>query len=214
MSEQTDQQLNSWDCISNGLETLRGKNVAIAALQAPPAQVMACYCFRAWETSDSALYRRLLDDPELWRFMYEEYPGKITEDMANALIEVSRHASHHKVRAVEYQGKVIGQARMQWQTDITPPQSGEISYWLAREYWGLGLAAPIIALFSWRCLSIFPALKEISARVHRDNFTSERALQRLGWSQSGADGDWRLFRMQRSDGLDWSRLNRPRALPQ
>lgn len=213
MTDRTDRDSSRAAISGDNVETLRGKRIVASSLSQPPAQVMARFCFRAWENEDAPLYRALLDDAELWRYMYEDYPGEITNDLAQGLIEMSRQVSHHKVRAVEYQGRVVGQMRMQWRTEVTPPQSGEISYWLGRDYWGLGLAAPMIALFTWRCLSIFPALSTITARVHRDNSASERVLQRLGWHKTGTDGDWLLFEMRRSDGIDWSRLNKPGALP-
>lgn len=213
MSERTDRNFVSETGTGRPLETLRGKQLSLAKLRQPPAQVMARYCFRPWEADDAPVYQRMLDDAELWRYMPEAYPGEISPDMAGTLIELSRQASHHKVRAVEYQGRVIGQMRMQWKTDVTPPQSGEISYWLGRDYWGLGLAAPMIALFSWRCFSIFPALSMINARVHRENMASQRVLERLGWTRVGIEGDWQEFRMQRQHVTDWASLNKPVTLP-
>ena len=194
-------------------DSLRGKQIAVARLDPPPADMMARFCFRAWSAEDADLYRSMLDDADLWRFMPEDYPGAISRELAETLIDLSRQASHHKVRAVEYQGRVVGQMRMQWHADKTPPQSAEISYWLGRDYWGLGLAAPMIALFSWRCLSIFPALSKIVARVHRENAASQRVLERMGWQHVDTDGDWLVIAMQRSDGIDWSRLRKPGALP-
>lgn len=194
-------------------ETLRGKQIAVAKLHQPPAHIMARYCFRPWNPEDAPVYQRMLDDAELWRYMPEEYPGEITSELADTLIELSRQVSHHKVRAVEYQGRVIGQMRMQWKTDVTPPQSGEISYWLGRDYWGLGLAAPMIALFAWRCFSIFPALSTVNARVHRENIASKRVLERLGWTRGGVDGDWQEFLTHRQDATDWASLNKPVILP-
>ncbi|MFN7002221.1 MAG: GNAT family N-acetyltransferase [Roseinatronobacter sp.] len=213
MSDKAEQGLTNSAGAALGHETLRGKQITVSKLSQPPAQEMARFCFRAWEAADAALYQSLLDDAELWRYMPEDYPGEITTELAQSLIDLSGQVSHHKVRAVEYQGRVVGQVRMQWHTDVTPPQSGEISYWLGRDYWGLGLAAPMIALFTWRCLSIFPALSTIIARVHRDNASSQRVLERLGWREVGSQGDWLVFELRRSDGIDWSRLRKPGPVP-
>lgn len=213
MSGKTDHHFIPEAGTGGPLETLRGKQISVTKLHHPPAQVMARYCFRPWDPEDTPVYQRMLDDAELWRYMPEHYPGEITTELAGTLIELSRQVSHHKVRAVEYQGRVIGQMRMQWKTDVTPPQSGEISYWLGREYWGLGLAAPMIALFSWRCFSIFPALSTIMARVHLENMASQRVLERAGWQRVRVDGDWQVFQMQRQDVIDWASLNKPASLP-
>jgi len=213
MSDRAIESVDALPRLHVSLETLRGKNIAATKLTKPPADLMARYCFRPWEAGDAPLYSHMLNDADLWQHMHEPFPGEITPPLAHTLIDLSRQAGHHKVRAVEYQGRVVGQARMQWSTAVTPPQSGEISYWLARDYWGLGLAAPMIALFSWRCLSIFPALSTITARVHRENVPSQRVLARLGWGKTGAQGDWDVFEMRRADGLDWARLQKPGALP-
>ncbi len=190
----------------SGLETLCGKHIETASLTAPPAKLMGLFAIRAWENSDAAAYRDMLDDADLWRYMHEPYPGAISLDLAQSFLELAQQAGHHKVRAVVYRGQIIGQVRMQWHTEVTPPQSGEISYWLGRSHWGLGLAAPMIALFTWRCLSMFPALSVITARVHRDNAPSLRVLNRLGWTVTGTEGEWTLFELHRKDGIDWSRL--------
>lgn len=213
MSERTGEEREPGRNGDAFMETLRGKDIASARLPQPPASLMAQFCFRAWDAGDASLYQRMLSDADLWEHMHETYPGEITPDLAESLIDLSRQANHHKVRAVEYQGRVVGQARMQWNTVVTPPQTAEISYWLARDCWGLGLAAPMIALFSWRCLSIFPALSTITARVHRENIPSQRVLERLHWRRTGTQGDWDIFQMRRADGLDWSRLQKPGPLP-
>ncbi len=212
MNSIADQEKTKETTAISASESMRGKDIPLSRLAQPPAQVMARFCFRPWSAQDAALYQGLLDNPELWRYMPEDYPGKITPDLAQTLIDLSGQAAYHKVRAVEYRGQVVGQTRMQWHSDVTPPQSAEISYWLGRDYWGLGLAAPMIALFSWRCLSIFPALSTIVARVHHDNTASQRVLQRLGWRQIRIDGDWLVFETTRSDGIDWSRLRDPDPL--
>ncbi len=194
------------------VETLCGKQIIPAPLTVPPAHVAARFGLRGWTDADVPIYRAMLDDPELWRFMPEDYPGAITEDLARSFIAVSREASHHKVRAVTCQGEIIGQVRMHWNTERTPPQTGEISYWLGRAHWGQGSAAPMIALFTWRCLSTYPALSCITARVHCDNMRSAKVLQRLGWAESGTQGDWIIFARDRAAGVDWTCLPQGDAL--
>ncbi len=188
-------------------DTLLGKDTRIKAPVPPPAGTIARLTFRSWTERDLPQYQAMLAPPELWRYMHEDYPGDMTADLARTLIDLSAQAAHHKVRAAELDGVVIGQARMQWHPRTTPPQSGEVSYWLAREHWGRGLAAPMVACFLWRCLGMFPALTRITARVHRDNPASQRVLGRLGFRvlpESAAD-DWQTYALSRRDGIDLSR---------
>jgi len=192
-------------------ETLRGKDTDVPRLVPPQASILSRLRFRNWGEQDAPQFRAMLDDADLWRFMHEEYPGTITDDLAATLIELSRQAGHHKVRAVEFDGQLIGQARMQWHSATTPPQSGEVSYWLARAHWGKGLAAPMVAVFIWRCFSMFPALSRITARIHRDNTASHRVVDRLGFRLLEDDlGDgWQSYALDRADGIDLSRVALP-----
>lgn len=194
-------------------ETLLGKDTRSAAPVPPCADVLARFRFRNWERRDLPRFCAMLDDPDLWRYMHEDYPGEITPDLGETLIDLSRQASHHKVRAVEYDGQLVGQARMQWHTQTTPPQSGKISYWLAREHWGRGMATPMVAIFIWRCISMFPALARITARIHRDNTASQKVVQRLGFrvTETGDGDDWQTHELLRSDGIDLSQVTLPRT---
>ncbi|TVP72095.1 MAG: N-acetyltransferase [Rhodobacteraceae bacterium] len=193
-------------------ETLCGKRIISAPLTAPPPEILDRFSLCGWSEDQASLLRAMLDDPDLWRFMYEDYPGAITLDAARSIIALSREASRHTVRAVQFDGQIIGQVRMQWSAQRTPPQSGELSYWLGRAHWGQRLAAPMVALFTWRCLSIYPALTRITARVHRENIPSLNVLKRLGWTVIGTQGVWISCEHARGDALDWPQLHDARAL--
>lgn len=102
-------------------DTLLGKDTRSAAPVPPPAEVLARFRFRSWDAQDLPQFCAMLNDPDLWRYMHEDYPGAMTPDLGQTLIDLSREARHHKVRAVEYDGQLVGQARMQWHTQTTPP---------------------------------------------------------------------------------------------
>lgn len=192
---------------------LRGQSVVSTTLTAPDAALATQFIFRPWQAKDADFYAQMLAEPALWRFMYETRPDPMTPDLARHLISFSREAAHHKVRAVEWNGQVIGQVRLQWDTRTTPPQQAELSYWLARGHWGKRLAAPMIALECWRAFSLFPALQCIMAFVHRDNIASHRALQRVGFAPAPPHlerPDWQGYRLLRAQGLDWAKLPAPR----
>ncbi|RYF81905.1 MAG: N-acetyltransferase, partial [Chitinophagaceae bacterium] len=58
----------------------------------------------------------------------------------------------------------------------------EITYWVAREYWGRGIATSALATF----LSIEPA-RPIYGRVVFDNYGSQKVLERCGFARVGSD---------------------------
>lgn len=153
---------------------------------------------RQWRIDDLAVYRMLLDDPEIWRFMYEPYPAPLTDEMARQLLQVSAVERHHKVRAAEFEGEVIGQTRILFDGPDLGPGEAEISFWLGRQFWGRGLGTNMVRLAGLRGFARHPAVTKIIAFVHPENAGSLRLMEKAGYV---ADG-------QRADG--WARLSRLR----
>jgi RimJ/RimL family protein N-acetyltransferase len=56
----------------------------------------------------------------------------------------------------------------------------EVSYWIGREFWGMGVASKALSLF----LS-FVDTRPLSARVAKDNLASLRVLEKCGFVRSG-----------------------------
>lgn len=195
-------------------DTLRGKKIASSTLRAPPDDLTDAFKFDGWHHDDAHAYQQMLDDPDLWRFMPEEYPAPLSLELAQDLIALSQQAAHHKVRAAYWNDQLVGQVRLQWAKGATPPASGEISYWLGRDYWGKGLSAPMVGVFAYRCFAKFPALQQIVARIHVENTASLRLVHRLGFRKMPQDPqtpDWTRFTLYRGTGLDWSAIPNPPA---
>jgi len=152
------------------------------------------YLLRPWRPDDVERFRALLDDPEVWRHLPEPYPAPLSEEMAGALIELSNHARHHEVRAIERDGEVVGQIRLLFdgphdaskiETHGTNrPVDAEISYWLGRQHWGQGIAGAVIRLFTLLAFQKRP-LASIFARVDEANTASRRALEKAGYRDEG-----------------------------
>lgn len=175
-------------------DLMRGKSMnAENRLPLPFPEADQVFSFRPWEVSEAALCARFLNDRDLWRYMPETMPDQMDTATAQDLILLSRQAAHHAVRAVIHDERPIGQVRLQWDQETTPPRSAELSYWLGRGYQGKRLATPMIAAFLRRKFRIFPTLQHITARVHRDNLPSQKVLARLGFHPVEAattDGPW------------------------
>lgn len=133
---------------------------------------------RPWRSDDLDVYRRLLSDEELWTFLPEDFPGELDEEAALGLIAHSNEAPHrHEVFAVEHDGRVVGQVRLQFDSD-PHPDTAEISYWIGREHWGRGFASAIVRLFTFESFRAHEDVDRIFARVLQGNDGSLKVLER------------------------------------
>lgn len=151
------------------------------------------YLFRKWAERDAAALSRMLSSTRLWDYLPEAYDGPMDPNVALGLIALSNEADHHLVRAVEYRGEVIGQARLEFNEDDR--NSAEISYWLDEASWGKGHGSAIVRLFVGTCLNEKPGLRRLHARVHRDNPASARVLIKVGFSHrpDACDDPWQIY---------------------
>jgi RimJ/RimL family protein N-acetyltransferase len=153
---------------------------------------------RKWRDTDAATYRKLLNDPAMWQYMPEAWPGEITEDMARDLIAISTSASHHEVWAVQRGAVSVGQVRFAFGDLGANPHEAEISYWLGRPYWGQGIGKALIPMATKRGFTDHPAWQRITAIVHPENSASARILEDAGYSlQSERADGWRVFEIRR-----------------
>ena len=157
--------------------------------------------FRRWRGSDLPVFRHLLDDPGLWRYLPEAYPDPLTDELARNLIAVSELTEHHDVRAIERDGEPVGQVRLAFASYEVSRKEAEISYWIGRRWWGRGIATGAIRRFAALCFSEHSTIEVIVARVHEDNRASAKTLLKSGFSDNGHDIEVpgiRLFRRRRS----------------
>lgn len=81
------------------------------------------------------------------------------------------------LRAILWQGQVAGSVLAYPSMDAL-----EVSYWLGREYWGLGIATQALRLL----LLEIPA-RPLVGRVVKDNLASLRVLEKCGFVIMGTD---------------------------
>ncbi|MDX5381883.1 MAG: GNAT family N-acetyltransferase [Rhodobacterales bacterium] len=165
---------------------------------APRPDMAGLLRLRAWDLSDVATYRALLDDAQVWRFMHEAWPGAVTEDLARGLIEISTAADHHEVRAVLCDGQPVGQVRLAFAAQGRDRSEAEISYWLGRAHWGRGIGGAAVTMATRAAFEAHRGLRRIVALVHPDNRASARLLRAAGYALSGHRGDgWLIFETTR-----------------
>lgn len=155
---------------------------------------------RAWDMPDAQVYAELLSDPNVWTYLYEEYPGAIDAEMAQTLIDLANARNAHEVRAVLHKGVPVGQVRLEFSMEPDTRDTAELSYWLGRAHWGQGLGSIFVAAYTRDSFAAHPQITHITARVHRHNPASARVLTKSGYAALGADPgmpDWDLFRISR-----------------
>jgi ribosomal-protein-alanine N-acetyltransferase len=138
------------------------------------------FTFRAWRPADVESYRRFLDNPKLWAFMYEEYPSPFTEETARLLIEASQVASHHEVLAAEVDGVTIGQVRLLFDDSYPGLQTAEVSYWIGEEHWGKAFGAKILQVYTHQSFRGRP-LDLIYAWIRTEHAASIKTAERAGY---------------------------------
>lgn len=138
--------------------------------------------FRAWTADDVTVFRAMLDDPEVWRYMPQPYPDPVTAEIAAQLIAMAA-LDHHQVRAVLWNGVPVGQVRLDYASARKDRAFAEISYWLGRRHWGKRLGRRIVATATARAFRLDPRLRGLFAWVHPDNAASARVLLAASYAQ-------------------------------
>lgn len=153
----------------------------------------ARYVFRRWRPEDAPTLARLLSLRSIWRFMPEPYPGPVDPNAALELIALSNESRHHFVRAIEWNGRVIGQVRLAYGDR---PDRAEVSYWFDDSVWGQGHGGKAVSRFVSEVIEINPGINDLIARVHIENPASARVLEKAGFTEDiGVAGTkWRIFR--------------------
>jgi EAL domain-containing protein (putative c-di-GMP-specific phosphodiesterase class I)/RimJ/RimL family protein N-acetyltransferase len=157
-------------------ETVTWKNEIRQRINNAKAQ----FTFRQWSLNDLDDFISHLDDEDMWRYIPQDYPNPLTREMASSLIGASNEVTQrHKVHAVQWSGKPIGQARLLF--DSTYPDAAEISYWLGKEHWGKGLTSDFVTLYTLESFHANPHINCIYAKVLDGNSASIKLLEKAGY---------------------------------
>jgi RimJ/RimL family protein N-acetyltransferase len=185
---------------------------------AAPERPVMTISFRPWAGTDLPVFRDMLSDPEVWRFLPEPFPGALSDAVARDLLAVAQVTTFHEVRAAVLQGTPIGQTRLVWDAPGNPgaaPVSAEFSYWLGRAHWGRGYGRRIAIKSTGLAFARHPGLTALWARVHPDNRASRRILGEAGFAATGrstADG-WAILSCPRPEGSAMDRIAALAASP-
>jgi len=130
---------------------------------------------RQWADDDAAWYADSVRDPLIQQFTTDT-PALTAEEVLAAIVRMRASGTDEGfVICDAVTGARLGNIALRHDGS-----SGEVSYWVAAEARGRGIATHALALFSaWSFHAV--GLEVLWLRVHRDNVASQRVTIRAGY---------------------------------
>ncbi|MBV8630051.1 MAG: GNAT family N-acetyltransferase [Silvibacterium sp.] len=148
--------------------------------------------FRPHELDDCEPYCAMEQDAEVRRFVGG---APRTREAAEARFRAALASQHDRLgmwaTVLKADGRYIGRCGVypHIQGDFVVPDEGVLAFYLARQYWGRGLASEAASAFVEYGFETL-GLRRIVATVQAENWVSERILEKLKfdlvWREEGA----------------------------
>jgi [ribosomal protein S5]-alanine N-acetyltransferase len=150
---------------------------------------------RVWADDDAAWYADSVRDPLIQQFTTDS-PTLTADDVVAAIGRMRASTAEESfVICDAVTGVRLGNIALHHDGN-----SGEVSYWVAPDARGRGVATRALALFSaWSFQAV--GLEELWLRVHRDNVASQRVALGAGYRRSPARD-----KSQHAKGTVWPML--------
>ncbi len=162
--------------------------------------------FRAWGPDDVAAVHRMVQDPQIPRFLsippnhtvegVARWIGSRDEAMASGT-DISLAITDAAT------GELLGSISLELSAD--DPAIGEIGYWIAAPARGSGVATRAVALLTEWAFRELP-LARLEITTHEDNLASQRVAENNGFVREGVLRAWREQHGERIDLVMFSRL--------
>ena len=136
--------------------------------------------FRPWQPEDVATYRQLLGEPDMWRWIPDAMPAEMDSETASQLIEIASTSPRHEVLACQVDGHLCGQVRVLFDREGSGIRSGELSFWVGKEFWGRGYIKRILAAYLPMAMARHK-LDCLYAWIHPENVASAKAVMATGF---------------------------------
>jgi ribosomal-protein-alanine N-acetyltransferase len=136
------------------------------------------------ETDRDALVE-YLNDPEMYartlRIPSPYAPADAEKYLANVAIACARHGGVSQLAIRNAAGKQIGGCGFE---RISPGHQAEIGYWVARPFWGQGIATDAVRVACQFAIDTWQLVR-ITGLVFDFNLASARVLEKNGFQQEG-----------------------------
>jgi RimJ/RimL family protein N-acetyltransferase len=162
-------------------------------------------CLRQWRPDEADWYAERSRDPEIQRWTNE--PPDLTADTVRAAIEeLARTRAHAGLVITDAAtGELLGNAGL---APAAERGTGKISYWVAAEARGRGVAVRAVRLLTaWAWQS---GLDRVELWAHVDNVGSQRVAERAGFRRARVERAGQVVKGERWDVV-WYSLDRPAA---
>lgn len=128
---------------------------------------------RNWQIEDAFVFHQLSMDPYFQKRRLKQYLYPDTFLNTVTILETYQNVDHSKfcIQAITSQRKVCGYIQFEKKNE----RSGEISYWIGRDYWNQGIASQAVGEICRQVFQTFNILY-VYARVKDQNIASQKVL--------------------------------------
>jgi [ribosomal protein S5]-alanine N-acetyltransferase len=137
---------------------------------------------RSWRESDAEELQVAGDDREVSQYLRDRFCYPYTLADARAWIAMSTEDDPSSL-AIEVDGLVAGATALELYA-AERRHTSELGYWLARSYWGRGIATEVCAAMTRHAFEHF-GLVRVQAEVYGPNAASMRVLEKCGFQVEG-----------------------------
>ena len=133
---------------------------------------------RQFIAADEALLVSYLNDAAVTRYLSARLPQPYTHEAASWWVHTGSKVG--VVKAILQDGALVG-AISALPGEFERQKSAEMGYWVARPFWGQGIAAEALAQFT-PALFLTTELVRLHASVFEDNPASAKVLEKCGFT--------------------------------
>lgn len=135
------------------------------------------------QLSDAQLFADLANDSRISQNTSDRFPFPYTLDDAKFFIENIANKEPKSVFGIAYGSEIIGGIGLHFRDDIYR-KTAELGYWVAPDFWGMGIASEAIRLILDFGFSKFD-LKVVVAHIFGRNLVSQHVLKKNGFTCLG-----------------------------
>ncbi len=144
----------------------------------------SCFKLRSWKIGDEVSLLKYADNPNVSRYLANIFPSPYTAADAKVWVDIQLQQTEPITNAaLVIAEEVVGGIGITLQNDIYC-KNARIGYWLGEPFWGKGIMAEALALFSNYIFDQFEVTR-IYAGVFGNNPASAKVLQIAGYQQEG-----------------------------
>ena len=144
----------------------------------------SCFKLRPWKNGDEVTLVNYADNPKVSAYLTNVFPSPYTAADARFWVDMQLQQQEKAVSlALTIGQEVAGGIGVDFLVDIYA-KNARIGYWLGEPFWGKGIMAEAVTLFTAYIFDQFDVIR-IYAGVFGSNPASAKVLQKAGYQQEG-----------------------------